>query len=111
VARRKKKRLGRWIVILFVLIGAGAVWVVAFQGGSKKDIGHLVKKELSMMVDRVDELVSAIKDREGRETPAPKVSKPIPEIPELSKPPMSKPISAKDKAKLEKILEKSNRTP
>jgi hypothetical protein len=111
VAKRKKKRLGRWIAILIVLLACGAFWFLAIRGGTKEDLGRLVKKEISMMVDRVDELVSAIKGRKGPETPVPKVSVPAPEVPDSLKPPLQKPISPKDKAKLEKILEESNRAP
>ncbi len=114
MAKRRKKRIGRRIVILIVAVAAASIGISVLSRGRDEDFSGRVKKEISLIVDRVDELAAAVKNRKGPQAPAPAarqaepaVARPEVDKTEVEKPPLSKPISEKDKAKLEEILEES----
>ena len=111
MAKRRKKGKGLWVMVLLVL---AVLAVLVFLAGGSEGIGGRVREEISLVVDRVDELISAVKNRKGPQAPVkPAIEPPTPEelkperepAVEPDKPPLSKPVSERDRAKLEDILE------
>ena len=97
--RNRGRKWGRWVLAALVIAGVAAVAV-----SRNPQIKKRFWDQLSLMADRLDQLVAAIKKPAVPEEPG--VSgKPgsSPQVP--SEPPMEKPVSEQDKRKLEKVLE------
>jgi hypothetical protein len=116
VARRKKRRMRRLVGIIVILLALAVLGVLFFGKGSGGALSGTLRDNLSLMVDRMDQLVSAIRNRKGPgdAVPVPGVQAPerreLPaekDEPESGGGPLEKPISDRDRAKLEKILEDS----
>ena len=101
MARRKKqgRKWGRWILVLLVIAAVVAVW-----GSRNPKYRQKFWAQVSMLANRMDQLVAAIKKPAVPLEPPPKF-KPQPAPPLPSAPPMEEPIPEADKKKLEKILE------
>ena len=96
--RNRGRKWGRWILAALVI--AGVVVVVSRNPQVQKRFWA----QLSLMADRLDQLVTAIRKPAVPEEPAVSVKPgPSPQVP--SEPPMEKPVSDQDKRKLEEVLE------
>jgi len=101
MARRKQQgqKWGRWILILLVIAAVAAVWVSRHPRYRQK-----FWDQVSLLADRMDQLMTAIKKPAVPVEPPPKFRpQPAPAVP--AAPPMENPIPEADKKKLEKILE------
>ena len=101
MARRKKqgRKWGRWILVLLV-IGVGVV----IWAGRNPRYRQKFWAQVSLLADRMDQLVTAIRKPTVPQEPPPRF-RPPPVPPMPSAPPLEPPIPESDKKKLEKILE------
>ncbi|OGP59418.1 MAG: hypothetical protein A2V67_07340 [Deltaproteobacteria bacterium RBG_13_61_14] len=86
------------------LVIAGVVVVVVVVVSRNPQVQKRFWAQFSLMADRLDQLVTAIRKPAVPEEPAASVKPgPSPQVP--SEPPMEKPVSDQDKRKLEEVLE------